>query len=344
MKVELERSYVFSHESIPHIPEFLGTKTTGFMLNVQDDYLNPHLRIRTIGKSVDHIIIEQQLTRKSGEKRSGQRNEENCSIDRKTADVLITDSKLQVIKKRYSIVSKGPGFIVTLDVIEAPMKIAILEIESTNGKTPPTAKEVFGTGLRECPFAAWDLFKQKIGICGAPGSGKTETAKALSHLLNVHLHANSFHVPEYATSFIQKYNIYPNVMDQFMIWYSQRARESYATSKANIVVSDCPTFLSYVYMIFHNKNKINTQIRIHITKLYKRVLEDIDEYSHIIYLKPRNLVENNIRFQSIKEVQNISELIGAFLRWHNIPHTVAKCGDEQKILENLFFMNKTGKE
>lgn len=343
MTVELERSYVFPHKSIPHIVNFLGAQIDGLTVNIQDDYLSPDLRIRCTTRETSDVSAR-QLTRKSGDKSSGQRIEENRNIDPETAVILTADSKLRVVKKRYNLRVMGTGFTVTLDTIETPMKIAVLEIESTNGRTPPTTGEIFGVELQECPLAAWDFFRQKIGICGAPSCGKTETAKELSHLLNTHLCANSFHVLEYATSFIQKYDRHPDSMDQFMLWYSQRAREENAASKANIIVSDCPTFLSYIYMMFHHRGQMDARFRIHLAKLYKRVLEDIEGYSRIIYLRPRHLVENNIRFHSIGETHEIAERIHAFLRWHDIPHIVANQGDARRILSNLFYMNETGKE
>lgn len=339
MTIELERAYVFSCESVPHILNFLGAKMVGIPSKIQDDYLSPDLRMRLITREVDLKYNQATLIRKSGNKSSGQRIEESRNIDPETSNILVSDSKLRVRKTRYNIYHASPNFKITLDVVELPMKIAILEIESTNGQMPPTANDLFGVDLLECPLAAWDLFRQKIGICGAPSSGKTEVAKILSGLLNIKLKANSCYVPEYTTSFIQKYNRHPIAMDQFMLWYSQRAREDNATSRANIVISDCPTFLSYVYMIFHNKNKMDTRFRIQLTKLYKRVLEDVESYGHIIYLRPKNLTENNIRFHSQAEIYEIANRIYAFLKWHNIPHTIAEREDARKILKRIFFMN-----
>lgn len=337
MAVELERSYVFSHESIPHILKFLGAQSVNKSVDIVDEYLSPHLRLRTTESGIT-------LTRKTGDKSSGIRTEKEHIIDQRTATILVTDSRLRIVKKRYIINHSFGKFNVILDTIQSPMKIAILEIESIDDKMPPTAHELFGVNLRECPLAAWDLFRQKIGICGAPSSGKTEISKELSHMLNTRLSANSFHVLEYATSFIQKYDRHPNAMDQFMLWYSQRAREEDASSKANIVISDCPTFLSYVYMMFHNKHKMDIQFRIHLAKLYKRVLEDIDSYSKIVYLRPQCLVENNIRFHNDNDIHDIACLIHSFLQWHNIPHIVAERGDAHRILGSLFYMNETGEE
>lgn len=97
-------------------------------------------------------------------------------------------------------------------------------------------------------------------------------------------------------------------------------------------------------MMFHNKKTMDDQFRIHLAKLYKRVLEDISNYSRIIYLKPRNLTENNIRFHNPNEISAIANRIYSFLQWHNIPHIIAERGDEQRLLSSLFFMNEIRKE
>lgn len=333
MAIELERSYIFPGISIHDITRLLNTEVVGEPISILDNYFNRNLRVRCTNKT------SFVLTQKSGDKSSGKRLEQEQPIVRETAIMLAEDDDLIVDKQRYTLAVSGSEFTVTLDIVNSPMKIAILEIESTNGQIPPTAYEIFGVDLRQCPMPAWDFFQQKIGICGAPSSGKTETAKALSSLMNTRLHSNSFHVLEYATSFIQKYDRHPNSMDQFMLWYSQRTREEDAWSKADIVISDSPTFLSYIYMMFHNREPMSDQFKIHLAKLYKRVLEDIGSYDHIIYLKPSGLTRNNIRFHDIEEIQDIANRIHSFLQWHRIPHIVAERDDVQRIFEDIFFMN-----
>lgn len=336
MAIELERSYVFAVNEVSNIVQFLDIAVYK-PITIRDEYLSHDLRIRfTSNKNI--------LTRKTGDKSSGHRIENEHQLGHDIASTLARDTKLSIVKQRYQFYYASNDFKITLDIISEPMKIAILEIESTNDQMPPTANEVFGKNLIECPLSAWDLFKQKIGICGAPSCGKTEMAKTLSGLLNTRLHANSFHVLEYATTFIQKYNRHPNTMDQFMIWYSQKAREEDAMSKANIVISDCPTFLAYIYMLFHNRDNMSDQFRIHLVKLYKRVLEDLEGYSRIIYLRPNNIVSNNIRFQNGDEVRDLANRIHSFIKWHNIPHIVADRGDAYKILKSLFFINDISEE
>lgn len=330
---ELERAYVFSTNNLEKILSFLDAKAYNEPCIIRDTYINEELRIRTTSSQI-------VLTRKTGCKKDGYRMENEDVVSYDVASILSQDSRLSVVKDRYQIGHTSRDYVVTLDIISEPMTIAILEIESTNNETPPTASELFGIDLIECPLSAWNLFRQKIGICGAPSCGKTETAKTLSGLLNTQFRANAFNVLEYATSFIQKYNRRPDTIDQFMFWYSQKTREEDAMSKANVVISDCPPFLAYIYMLFYNKDKMTTQFRIHLSKLYKRVLEDLENYSHIIYLRPQEIAQNNIRFQNRDETNDLANRIHSFLKWHRIPHMVAGREDECKILKSLFFMNE----
>lgn len=163
MTIEFERSYVFAHASIPHIlnhSRYLNVEyRDAEPLYITDSYLNPHLRIR---ESVDGFV----LTRKTGDKGGGQRIEEESPIDRDTANILSSETKLRVVKRRYTSTDVSSDFRLILDVVEEPMRVVILEIESINDKMPPTASQVLGVDLQECPLSAWNLFRQKVGICG----------------------------------------------------------------------------------------------------------------------------------------------------------------------------------
>ena len=140
------------------------------------------------------------------------------------AGLLIEDAILAIKKQRQTVsfTEKGidhNGYHVTVDFLTRPMKLAVLEIEAIDEAAYPVpfdiTKRLFGEQLKECPLCSYSLFKRKIGICGGPSSGKSETAKIISHILITKYCANSFHVTEFATSFIQKYNRNPQFLDQF---------------------------------------------------------------------------------------------------------------------------------
>lgn len=89
MANEFERSYVFAYDDIHHIIKFLGANIENFVTNIQDNYLNPNLRIRFIKQN--DIIKNIQLTRKTGNKKNNKRTEENCTINKDTAKESINE-------------------------------------------------------------------------------------------------------------------------------------------------------------------------------------------------------------------------------------------------------------
>lgn len=332
-QIQFKKSYIFRYENYNNIPDFLGARIVGEPYDIVDTYINQHLYIRHIG---EHGLM---LIRNSYNKQCCEYLEEKQSIDYITSEMLVKDVKLKIIKKQYILHSPSDNFTLTLDVVESPMRIVILEIKSTNNNILPTSNRIFNVHIQECPSSQWNFFKQKIGICGAPSSGKTELSKSLGSILSTQFAANVSCVYEYATSFIQKYNIKPNCIDQFMIWYSQQSREQIASTKSNIIFSDSPTFLSYIYMLFNNKKHMDKRFQIHLTKLYKRIVEDIDSYSNIIYLRQNKLIENNIRYHTQNEIEEISKLISMFLHLHNIKHIITDIGNEDKLINDLLYIN-----
>lgn len=333
MSTENERAYVFTHDGIQ---KFLQDRNLELSSpkNIEDFYIDENTRVRNVN---DTFI----LTKKTGLKQSGFRKEEETTISSEAFNILKKLHKIRVSKTRFKIM-EHENFKITCDLITFPMKLAILEIESMSPDhvvTELTVNEIFDAHLTECPLSSFNLFKRRIGICGGPSSGKSSTAQYFTNLLNTRFNANAFHVVEYATSFIQKYERTPEIYDQFYIWHGQREREIKA-SKANIVISDCPTFLSYVYMLIANKPSIQNKLALHYSKIYKRSMFDVCElYTDIIFLKMQNYVDNNIRFQSKNDALYIENRIKQFLDEHNVKHIETNYFENNKTLRNLFYIN-----
>ena len=155
--------------------------------------------------------------------------------------------------------------------------------------------------------------------------------------MNVDFGANSFHVVEFATSFIQKYHKNPNFVDQFFVWFGQHEREENAKT-ANIVMSDCPTFLSYIYMLQMQKPEFCVESALSLSKMYKRVLFDLFSYTDLIFIPIVDYKDNNVRYQSKEEALEIERRIRQFLADHHIKHCVAAYDDD--ILSELFYINR----
>lgn len=341
--IEHERSYVMTFEDGHRLLAKLGGSL--WEKDVQDYYYDKNMRLREDSDG-NHL-----LTLKQGNKADGYRFEQEEKISEQASAILKANAKLTVKKHRHMIslpcdsTGTPPAYQVTMDFIYSPMRLAVLEVEATDEVLYPIPSDIsnklFGVKLKECPLSTWCLFNRKIGICGAPSSGKTETAKWLSHTLNTRFGGNAFHVVEFATSFIQKYKRNPKFHDQFFIWYGQRSREMDART-ANIVISDCPTFLSYIYMVLLNKMKFSEDTAMYLSKVYKRVLFDLTSYTDLIFLNIQNYAENNIRYQTVSEAKEIEDRISRFLSDHNIPHLNATYNDGERLIRDLFYINELG--
>lgn len=350
--IEHERSYVFTWDGLNSFLASIGMDALGiepvrpinlFPHNgeiIDDHYLSTDVRVRKTSITKDGSESSQYfLTKKSGSKADGQRTEDEHEIDPEPAKILSDKSILRVRKFRRS--WEDGNYRISCDLVESPMKIGILEVESLDGSSVPknVTEQIFKKQLRDCPLSAFQLFRRRIGICGGPSSGKSETGKIISHKLNTVVGANSFHVAEFATTYIQKYGRYPKFSDEFFIWHGQREREISA-DKANIIISDCPTFLAYVYMTHYNNTPFCFESALYLAKIYKRVLFDLlERYSDLIFLKIQNYAENNVRFQTSTEAILIEERIQRFLTDHQIQHTVATYKDLDRILNDLFYIN-----
>lgn len=256
-------------------------------------------------------------------------------ISQSVFDILSQQSKLH-IRKYKPCLNEHANF--TLEIFDKPMQIA--RLCSSN----PEHVLTWQRPPEPCLLSEYKYFKRKIGICGTASSGKSETAKRISNILNTKYKANSFHVVEYATTFIQKYGRPPEIMDQFFIWLGQKEREEKA-SKADIVISDCPTFLTYLYSVGMEKSGLSLEkIALFMSKLYKRVLFDLSGYSDIVFLQLKEYHPNNIRYQNYEQAMKIQESITRFLSEHNIIHIPATYDDFEKIFDALFYINKLKNE
>jgi len=337
--VEHERSYVFTHQGIKEFLEFKGLSLSEDYERIRDHYFSKGMRLRYKDGGT-------YVTRKLGDKQKGYRIEKELPIDSEAADLLLSETSLAIDKRRCKVEGvKTPDdkpYDITVDFIMKPMEIAILEIEAADPMSIPLPPDIshrlFGVHLRSCPCCTWEYFNRKIGFCGGPSCGKTEMAKWLSHQINTEFNGNAFHVTEYATSFIQKYERHPKFNDQMLLWYGQWRREHNARN-ADIVISDCPTFLTYIYAQILYDGDFCEQKALQLAKMYKQSLFDVGSYSDIWLMEISDYKDNRIRYHTKEEAIEIQERIRVFLDDHNILYRMASYQDGHRALEEILFLN-----
>jgi len=338
MFVEKERSYIFKFDDlIKLVTKFPSYSESQLKTDtIEDYYLNKNLRLR---KKNDKISMEH----KSDGKKEDGREEESEKISENWFNLLKEKAILKVVKKRQTILTEPNDYVITLDIVSEPMRLLIVEIESLNGGDPPRLENFIpvDTRFRTCPLSAWNYFKRKIAICGAPSSGKTSTAQWITNNINTEFGGRSFCPIEYATSYIQKYDKIPNINDQYMIWECQNSRENDALAKCDMVISDSPTFLSYIYGLITSKDMDINDKNILLSKLYKRSLEGLCEYEQIFFLHLLDYKENGIRYNKAGEAKYINDMIYNFLRQHGMyQSTYMTYEDREYILSDILYLNE----
>lgn len=329
---EYERSYIFSIDDLFSIfNNYKSIETKEHQeIDIEDYYFDRNNRIRI----TDNNSL---FTSKIGDKKSGQREEKEFICP---SEIVKSLNNFQLkIKKNRKYFTVG-DYNIVFDFVSYPMKIGILEIESNHNVEENIIKDFFHIEAKSCPLSAFSLFNRKIGICGGPSSGKSETSKILTHKINTEYNGNSFYVNEYATSFIQKYNRRPEFYDQLLILLGQVEREQSASSKSNIMISDSPVFLAYIYTLLLDKPNLLSNSNFYIQSIYEKVLEHSKEYTDVILLKIQNYVDNNIRYQTKDQALMVQGRIATFLTDHNIKFSKYTYNDVNKILDDLFYINR----
>lgn len=346
-KIEKERGYFFTEAGFINIggiqSQIMKYNPVVMVSNVKDSYLNRQTRIREYenidGSASDRISIDY----KTGENKLTGRTESSVIIDEKIAKQLLPSTRLTVERQVSYYKIEGMGCEVVVELIKSPFEVINVEIESLNDKEPIKLEELIHLKYipKECVKNKWDYFNRRIGICGGPSSAKTETAKWLSNTLNTTHKGTTMYCTEFATEFIANQNRIPLLEDQFVIFNEQRNRELSLLQRNNIVISDSPSFMAYIYAKL-NSSKSNanpSSVRFVLSKLYEYALKDIDYYTDIILMEPMTIKNNGIRYNSQEESNQIFVLIKEFLEQHQISYHLHSVSTRDRIIKDIFELN-----
>lgn len=166
----------------------------------------------------------------------------------------------------------------------------------------------------------------RVGICGPPSAGKTTMANRLRRLI----YSNCECVKEYARHYIERYGPPTEVSEQMWILDGQKKWEDQAAKTYEVVISDSPLFLSYIYgrMLADVKDRKG---RGFLVRLYELAIEGAQSYDVVYILPPRAVRSDGVRTQSDEDSKNIYDLIKSFCDDHRIEYHKVPAGgyDEQ---------------
>jgi len=161
----------------------------------------------------------------------------------------------------------------------------------------------------------------RVAFAGAPDSGKTTLAKMVSANLNLEGYVPAY-IHEYARDYITKYQVRPNtVSEQFFVFYTQFEREEdMCSSSTQIMYTDCPIILSYIYAIDLVKDDRDRDMLAYLYNKTMMVLRD--RYDLIFLLRPfRETVKDDVRAQDWDRIGKLDKQIKAFLDLHGMEYT-----------------------
>jgi len=164
----------------------------------------------------------------------------------------------------------------------------------------------------------------KIGIMGAPSTGKTTLAKELSIHLLYHKGKLAEYIDEYARQFVARFGV-PTIFDQYFFFEQQLKKERAVSPTTEYLVTDSPFYLSYIYGS-KVMNRDSEKDRLYFHALVERLLEHVNDYDYVIYLPSSDghLQADGMRIHTtVFDQQDVDERIRGFFSIYNIHyHTV----------------------
>lgn len=172
----------------------------------------------------------------------------------------------------------------------------------------------------------------KIGIMGAPCTGKTTLAKLLSVELQYRWQRNAEYIDEYARQFVARFGL-PTVYDQYFFFEQQLKKESQISSKTEFLITDSPCYLSYIYgsKVMDTRNGKD---RLYFLALVERLAEHLQRYDYTFYLPATDnaIEEDGMRIHVTEESRMDVDLrIRGFFAIYNVPYHVVKGSLEQRL-------------
>ena len=159
----------------------------------------------------------------------------------------------------------------------------------------------------------------RVGLVGAPSAGKSTTAAwVYAELKEAGIKTEL--VQEYAREYINTNGPLTDTLAQFMLYEGQMKRETILPDSIEVMVTDSPIILSYIYAA-HYADLNNRTHKELLISLYRKMLDAAKRYDLLYFLEAnRPYVLDGTRNQTKEEARLIGDKIRNFLEMHNIPH------------------------
>ncbi len=163
-----------------------------------------------------------------------------------------------------------------------------------------------------------------VGFMGGPCTGKTTITRFVQSELSTS-GAPTATAMEFVTEDIKRHgppDLDNQVFEQVRYYMNQCWEEERAMTSADVVLTDSPTFFSYIYALFAKKNARSERHTLALKDLETCFKRDTHRYDKI-YLLRREFPyeENGVRFHSLEQAMAVDRLIEQLLTEHGVPFT-----------------------
>ncbi len=176
---------------------------------------------------------------------------------------------------------------------------------------------------------------KKICVVGAPSTGKTTLASAITEELKRRGHKVEW-AKEYARDFIAEHGPDMGAADQLFIVRGQKEREKEAERKnPEFVVCDCSSFSSYIYAFLYETisfdKKEKEEYKMILGEIWDEIKDELYSYDHVFFLPIEfSSEEDGVRLYTNK-VEVISNEIKNFLISKKIEHFEIRGNIQERI-------------
>jgi len=178
----------------------------------------------------------------------------------------------------------------------------------------------------------------KIGLMGAPGTGKSTLAAGVFAALKDE-GLNGELIQEYIREHIYTQGVPNSILFQAITYERQLEKENIIPRNMDFLVTDSPTTLSYIYSLMYAdlKDKDHKEM---VSYLYSKTIKDIYRYDLVFLLEhSHEPINDGVRYQSKDEVAVVQHAIINFLENHNIKFIILKAehstSDRIKLVKKL---------
>ncbi len=171
----------------------------------------------------------------------------------------------------------------------------------------------------------------KVALAGAQDTGKTTVARMLSGRLSSR-GILTHYVQEFAREYIPKAGSITSLAEELFLIEQQIKKERETPDKMQVMVTDSPVFLAYVYStLMVDLRSIDKKSVMMLGRIYDKVL-DHGGYDLVTVLPVKwGVTDDGVRPEALR-VQNgdIDLRIRSFLQLHGVPTTMARSAHTDK--------------